>query len=75
MKITVRFFGPAVAQVGFDSAPLEVSGTDSLLQQVAKTFPQLKRPFRLAVNNEFIDEKYSVSAGAIVDVIPPVSGG
>jgi molybdopterin converting factor small subunit len=78
MKIHVRFFGPAKTATGSSEAFLEVppGPVHTLRTQLWARFPALeKTTFRLAQNHEFLAEEDALLDQAIIDVIPPVSGG
>jgi MoaE-MoaD fusion protein len=81
MPTKVLFFASLVDLVGRDEATLELTEEVSvaeLLDRLERQFPELKkfeRRFRVALNQNFVDNDGSVSPGDEVALIPPVSGG
>lgn len=81
MNITVTLFGPARDFVENGRMVLALSDGAKVrdlraaLEAQAPRLTGLLRVSRLAMNNEFVGDELVLVDGAIVSVIPPVSGG
>jgi molybdopterin converting factor small subunit len=81
MMIEVRLFARARDLAGRDLLPVEVpqgSTVAELRVTIAKMCPVLKDLLarsRIAVGDDFGDDEARLTPGALVAVIPPVSGG
>ncbi|MHC4952527.1 MAG: MoaD/ThiS family protein [Planctomycetota bacterium] len=78
MPITVRLFAGVKEKAG--RAELEVAGATiaevrDALAEAVPAVAGLLPACRFAMNDEFVTVDSEVTEGALVDVIPPVSGG
>jgi molybdopterin converting factor small subunit len=78
MSVAVRLHAGLKERAGV--AELTVRGNDvaAIRAAIAAACPPVAEQLafcRFAVDDEFVDDETAVSEGAIVDVIPPVSGG
>ena len=81
MKVRVHLFARARDIVGTSSVSLDLpegATVAQLRQRLAEEQPALAALLQrsaLAVNDEFAEEKTTLSAGAEIALLPPVSGG
>ncbi len=79
MKIKVRFFASCREAAGKERVDLQVPAGETvseLLKIVRQDFPNLSlNSIMVAVNQEFINQNYTLHEGDEVALIPPVSGG
>jgi molybdopterin converting factor subunit 1 len=81
MPTKVLFFASLTDLVGTDEIDMELAEPLTVVQlvdQLEAGHPGLKkfqRRFRVAVNQEFVDDDFQVTPGDEVALIPPVSGG
>jgi molybdopterin converting factor subunit 1 len=80
MKIQLLFFGITTDLTEKNSMVIEVESTTSvknLKQQLISKFPKLQHinEFAIAVNEEYATDDFILTEGAVVAIIPPVSGG
>ena len=81
MKIRVKLFAVAREWAGSDCVELDVPGAataGAAREALIMRIPNLSRfgaQLRLAVNNDFADDKTPISAECEIACIPPVSGG
>ena len=80
MEIKLLFFGIATDLVGENSMQYiieENSTITELKNSLISNFSELKNinEFAIAVNEEYADDDLIITNGAIVAIIPPVSGG
>jgi len=78
VTVAVRLYAGVKERAG--KARLEVDGATiaAVRAAVAKECPAIAVQLascRFAVNDEFVGDDAAVPSGAVVDVIPPVSGG
>ncbi|HEX5138333.1 MAG TPA: MoaD/ThiS family protein [Planctomycetota bacterium] len=78
MTVAVRLYAGVRERAG--KARLEVDGRTiaAVRAAVAAACPAIAGQLascRFAVNDEFVGDDAAVPSGAVVDVIPPVSGG
>lgn len=81
MLVRVLLFAQARELAGTDSITLQSAPSltlEQLRQELARRFPALAEFLprcRLAIDDSFADDHCTVPPGAIVAVLPPVSGG
>lgn len=81
MSIKVLFFASLTDLLGTDEIELALDAptpVGALVDKLEGRHPALKkfqRRFRVAVNQEFVDDEFQVTPGDEVALIPPVSGG
>jgi molybdopterin synthase catalytic subunit len=81
VRVRVLFFARARELAGLSEADLEIpSGTNvaAAVRHLAEAFPGLAsylQVCRLAVDEELADSGDPIREGAVLAVIPPVSGG
>lgn len=77
MDITVLFFGILADVAGTHrKLYLKVSSFGDLKHRIGDDFPELFHyNFRIAVNNEIIDDDPDLSSGDEVAFLPPFAGG
>jgi len=81
--IKVKLFGNLKARLGRDELDINLDRTISvgeLAQMIAGEYPDFGEIYRntqvvIAVNQEIVDENFSVFPGVTVAIYPPVSGG
>ena len=78
MSITARLFAGVRERAGQQT--IEVGGANiadvrASLAELCPPVAELLGSCRFAMDNEFVFDETPVPDGAIVDVIPPVSGG
>ena len=77
----VLMFASLTDLVGSDEVEIELAEATPvhrLVESLERSYPEmrkLQRSFRVAVNQEFVDDDFEVSPGDEVALIPPVSGG
>ena len=80
MKITIQAFGIAKDILGAASTTIDIE-TDATVANARKVlikeFPEFEMlaSMRLAVNAEYVDDAFNLSAADEIVLIPPVSGG
>lgn len=81
IEITVRLFATLRQQAGWSQKTLEVEEGTTLrdllkeLESVEDSVELSGRPVYAAVNKEYADTERVLSAGDVVALFPPVSGG
>ena len=78
MTVSVRLYAGVRERAGRPKLDLEARTVGALRAALAKACPAIAEqlPFcRFAVDDEFAADDALVRPGAVVDVIPPVSGG
>ena len=81
MEVDVLFFARARELAGRSSARIalpEGSGVREAAEKLRAEYPRLAGALsacRFSVNEEFVGEDHGLSPGAVLGVLPPVSGG
>ena len=78
MSVSVRLHAGIKERAGVGELTVEAQTVAALRAAIAAACPEIaaQLPFcRVALDDEFVDDGAPVGDGAIVDVIPPVSGG
>jgi molybdopterin converting factor subunit 1 len=81
MAVTVLFFAAARELTGVGRAVLDLAPTatvGAVRNELASRWPRLAPLLgrcALAVNERFAEDEEQLPAGAVVAVVPPVSGG
>lgn len=77
MKINILLFGPLIDIVGKNNLSLsDIKDTDELNNKLHREYPGLKNhTYRIAVNQEMIEENTRLADGDEVALLPPFSGG
>lgn len=78
MSVTVRLHASVREAAGTSRLTLQASSVGALRLALAAACPQLADRLsacRFAVADEFVADDARIGEGAVVDVIPPVSGG
>ena len=76
--MNILFFGILSDVTGQGQIKLDgqVTDTKELQENLYEKFPELKKyTFRLAVNQELVDETRSLNQGDIIAIMPPFNGG
>ncbi len=81
--IKVKLFGNLKVRLGRDELDIDLDrriSVGELAQVIASEYPAFGEIFRstqvvIAVNQEIVDDRFSVSPGMTVALYPPVSGG
>lgn len=81
--VKIKFFGNLKVRLGRDELDLNLDRTISvgeLAELIAGAYPAFGEVYRntqvvIAVDQEIVDERFSVSPGVTVAIYPPVSGG
>ena len=76
--MNILFFGVLSDVTGQGQIKLDgqVTDTKELQENLYEKFPELKKyTFRLAVNQELVDETRSLNQGDIIAIMPPFNGG
>ena len=78
--VKVLFFAAARDLVGKSEASAEITAEDlaTIKSEIMRQFvelEQLKSPYTLAVNDEYVEGAIKIKEGDVVAVIPPLSGG
>lgn len=79
MQVKLLCFGISKDILGSSQVHIEVEGTtlQNLRKQLCKQYPEFDRlaSLRFAVDETYRDDGYAIQEGAVVAIIPPVSGG
>jgi molybdopterin converting factor small subunit len=77
MNQKILLFGVFADIAGSDILEIgNILSTDEMMKKVLELFPQFNNyKFKLAVNNEIVDENYSLTGNEEVALLPPFSGG
>jgi len=78
MSVTVRLFAGVKEKAGARTLEVEGATIAALRSALAEACPPIVDQLpacRFAMNDEFVGEDAMVPADAVVDLIPPVSGG
>ena len=78
MGVTARLFAGVRERAGQSTVEVDGATIADVRASLAETCPpvaELLGSCRFALNDEFVTDETPVPDGAIVDVIPPVSGG
>ena len=81
MRIRIHFFARARDLAGVESAEVEVGEAavvGDLRRRLQRDYPALApllAKSAMAVDEEFADDRLSLRQGAVVAILPPVSGG
>ncbi len=78
MTVAVRLYAGVRERAGIAKLEVEAKTVAALRAALARACPAIAEQLpscRFAVDDEFVADDAAVRAGAVVDVIPPVSGG
>lgn len=78
MSVAVRLYAGIRERAGRQRLDVEGRTVGAVRAAIAKACPAIAEqlPFcRIALDDEFVADDAAVNPGAVVDVIPPVSGG
>tara|TARA_R110001583_G_scaffold132777_3_gene284721 strand:- start:843 stop:1085 length:243 start_codon:yes stop_codon:yes gene_type:complete len=80
MEIQLLFFGIATDLVGKNAMLYKIEENSTIIdlkKSLISNFSELKNinEFAIAVNEEYAEDDLIITNGAIVAIIPPVSGG
>ena len=78
MSVSVRLYAGVKERAGKSELSVEGDTIAAVREAVAAACPAIAGQLefcRFAVNDEFVGAETSVSNEAVVDIIPPVSGG
>jgi molybdopterin synthase catalytic subunit len=81
VRVRVLFFARARELAGLSAADIEIPAGSSVtvaLRRIGEEYPRLASYLsvcRLAVDEELAGEGHDIQEGAVLAVIPPVSGG
>ncbi len=78
MSVSVRLYAGVKERAGLSELSVEGGTISAVREAVAAACPAIADQLafcRFAVNDEFVGEETSVSDLAVIDIIPPVSGG
>ena len=78
MTVAVRLYAGVRERAGKARIDVEGKTVAALRAALAKACPAIQEQLpscRFAVDDEFVSDDAAVRPGAVVDVIPPVSGG
>ncbi len=79
MPVTVKYFAQLREVIGKEEETVEFEGSvfdlKNFLKEKYKNIEDLIDSSRVAVNEEYVDEKEKIKKGDRVALIPPVGGG
>ncbi len=78
MSVSVRLYAGVKERAGLSELSVEGGTISAVRDAVAAACPAIADQLafcRFALNDEFVGEEASVSEQAVIDIIPPVSGG
>ncbi len=77
MKVSILFFGRLIDKTGKDKLEVEdFSNLNDVLNYLKTNFPALSdEVFKVAVNQNFVDENISLNSGDEIALMPPFAGG
>ncbi len=78
MSVSVRLYAGVKERAGKSELSVEGDTIAAVREAVAAACPTIAEQLafcRFAVNDEFVGEETSVPDLAVIDIIPPVSGG
>ncbi len=76
MQIQVILFGQLADIAGHTVIVNDISDTDSLVNSLHKSYPELANAkYIIAVNRQVINKNTGLTADSVVALLPPFSGG
>lgn len=79
ITIDIHYFGMVAEETGLDRESMEVDmGTRSmeLKKELNAKYPRLSRiPYRIAVNQEIVDDNFAIRTSCEVALLPAFAGG
>jgi sulfur-carrier protein len=77
MKVKILFFGMLSEVAGKQEMILnDIGDSETLQNHLTTLIPDLKDyTFRMAINQEFIDNNHTLKDGDVVAMMPPFAGG
>ncbi|WP_369048048.1 molybdopterin converting factor subunit 1 [Tenacibaculum sp. UWU-22] len=80
MKIKILFFGITTDLMGCSDLALDVEKKTTIAffkSVIKKKYPQLQNidQYAIAVNEQYVNNEFSLQENDVIAIIPPVSGG